>query len=128
MINMFSYVAIPSENFERAFKFYFEITNGLIQRNPKVPFPMAYFIDEKHNNVGHLFQLPNFRPSKDGTIVYLEVNDINKALNKIELSGGKVVMPKTIISKKGGFWALFLDSEGNRLALHSKNYELKIIY
>jgi len=120
MNKIFSYVAIPSDNFERAFKFYSEITGGLIRRNPNVPFPMAYFTDEDGKDVGHLFQLPNFKPSQDGTIVYLELaKDLNETLAKIESAGGKVIMPKTLIAPGKGYWALFLDTEGNKLALHS---------
>jgi predicted enzyme related to lactoylglutathione lyase len=120
MNKTFSYVAIPALDFERAFAFYHEITGGLIRRNPHVPFPMAYFTDENNKDTGHLFQLPNFKPSVDGAIVYMELApDLNETLAKIERAGGKVVMPKTLITPEKGYWALFLDSEGNKLALHS---------
>jgi len=120
MNKTFNYVAIPATDFERAFKFYFEITGGLIRKNPNVPFPMAYFIDKENNDTGHLFQLPNFKPSADGTIVYMELADyLNETLEKIKIAGGEVIMPKTQISPQKGFWALFLDTEGNKLALHS---------
>jgi len=117
---IFSYVALPVEDLDRAFQFYSEITGGLIERNPNVPFPMAYFTDGNGNNVGHLFQLPNFNPSADGAIVYLEVDgDLSTTLLQIESTGGKVRMPKTSLGAGKGFWALFLDTEGNKLALHS---------
>lgn len=120
MNKVFSYVAIPTGDFERAFKFYSEITGGLIAKNPNVPFPMAYFTDATGDNVGHLFQLPNFKPSADGAIVYMELaKDLNEIVAKIENSGGKVIMPKTMIAPDKGYWALFLDTEGNKLALHS---------
>src|SRR6218665_2398382 len=120
MNKTFSYVAIPAEDFERAFSFYENITGGLIKRNPNVPFPMAYFLDNEGNETGHLFQLPNFKPSADGTIVYMQLADnLNETLTKIEQAGGKTIMPKTQISPTKGYWALFLDSEGNKLALHS---------
>ncbi|HMV50276.1 MAG TPA: VOC family protein [Blastocatellia bacterium] len=120
MNKIFSYVAIPADDFERAFKFYSEITNGLIHRNPNVPFPMAYFTDREDKDVGHLFQLPNFKPSAEGVIVYLELaTDLSVTLSAIERAGGKVIMPKTFIAPGKGYWALFLDTEGNKLALHS---------
>lgn len=120
MKKIFSYVAIPAIDFERAFKFYSEITDGLINRNPNVPFPMAYFVDEDNKDVGHLFQLPTFKPSVDGAIVYMELtNDLNDTLTKVEKGGGKIIMPKTLIAPTKGYWALFLDTEGNKLALHS---------
>jgi predicted enzyme related to lactoylglutathione lyase len=120
MHKVFSYIAIPATDFDRAFKFYSEITNGLIRKNPNVPFPMAYFFDRENNDVGHLFQLPGFNPSADGAIVYMELaKDLSDTLAKIENAGGKVIMPKTLISPAKGYWALFLDTEGNKLALHS---------
>ena len=121
MNKTFSYVAIPVNDFDRAFKFYHEITRGLIIKNPNVPFPMAYFTDVEGNNVGHLFQLPNFKPSPDGAIVYMELaDDLNETLADVESAGGKTIMGKTFIAPGRGYWALFLDSEGNKLALHSE--------
>ena len=120
MNKIFSYVAIPADDFERAFQFYFDITGGLIYKNSHVPFPMAYFTDNVNKDVGHLFKLPNFQPSAHGPIVYMEMaKDLDETLKKIVAAGGKVIMPKTMISPTKGFWALFLDTEGNKLALHS---------
>ncbi|GAA4462399.1 VOC family protein [Nemorincola caseinilytica] len=120
MNKLFSYTAIPCEDFERAFAFYNHITNGMLARNPHVPFPMAYFTDKDGNNVGHLFQLPPFRPAGDGAVVYMEPADIDTMLAQIEKAGGKTIMPKTPLGPGKGHWAVFLDSEGNKLALHTK--------
>ena len=120
MKKIFSYVAIPSTDFGRAFAFYSAITGGLINRNPHVPFPMAYFVDKEGKEVGHLFQLPNFKPSLDGPIVYMELSeDLNDTLVLVEKAGGKVLMQKTLIAPGKGYWALFTDTDGNKLALHS---------
>lgn len=117
----FSYVAIPCTDFERAFKFYEQITDGLLVKNPDVPFPMAYFTDAKHTNTGHLFQLDGFLPSAQGVIVYMDLaKDLDATLEKIAANGGKVIMPKTFIAPGKGYWALFLDTEGNKLGLHSE--------
>lgn len=130
MNKIFSYVAIPCTDFDRAFKFYLDITGGLIQKNPNVPFPMAYFTDKDYNYVGHLFQLAqmkladgsavDLKPSADGAIIYMEMaKDLNETLAKIKNAGGRILMPKTLIAPGKGYWALFLDTEGNKLALHS---------
>jgi uncharacterized protein len=119
-VKLFSYVAVPAENFERALAFYSEITGGHVRRNPSVPFPMAYFFEPSGKDIGHLFQLPGFRPSGDGVIVYIEVaEDLDATLGRVVKAGGKLVMPKTMIAPGKGHWAQFLDTEGNRLALHS---------
>jgi len=120
MPGYFSYIAIPCTDFQRAFNFYTAITNGKLVKNPAVPFPMAYFKDEYGNNIGHLFQMQGIEPSADGPIVYLRLTEnLNDTLVKVDAAGGKVIMPKSLISAEAGYWAIFLDSEGNRLALHS---------
>lgn len=130
MNKIFSYVAIPCTDFDRAFKFYHEITDGLIQKNPNVPFLMAYFTDQDNNYVGHLFQLlqmklpdesvVELKPSSDGVIIYMEMaKDLEVTLGKVKKAGGQIVMPKMLIAPGKGYWALFLDTEGNKLALHS---------
>jgi hypothetical protein len=40
-------------------------------------------------------------------------------LDKIVAAGGRIVVPKTEISPEYGYMAVFIDSEGNRVALHS---------
>jgi predicted enzyme related to lactoylglutathione lyase len=45
--------------------------------------------------------------------------DLSIELGKVEKSGGKILLPKTQISEEVGYMALFSDSEGNRIALHS---------
>lgn len=39
--------------------------------------------------------------------------DLNETLGKIESAGGRTIMPKTLIAPGKGYWALFLDTEGN---------------
>jgi predicted enzyme related to lactoylglutathione lyase len=51
-------------------------------------------------------------------VVYLESTDIDADLKKIESLGGKTVMAKTEIPGFG-WYALFTDPEGNRLALYT---------
>lgn len=121
MNRLFTYTAIPCTDFERAFAFYHTITNGMLVRNPNVPFPMAYFTDKDGNSVGHLFQLPAFKPSPDGALVYMEpAEDIDTVLRLIESGGGKTIMLKTPLGPGRGHWAMFTDTEGNKLALHTK--------
>ncbi|NNC97545.1 MAG: hypothetical protein HKN88_05680 [Gammaproteobacteria bacterium] len=62
------------------------------------------------------------KPSRQGTIVYLNGGeDLSRVLNRVEQAGGTILSPKEFVSKEIGYVAYFLDSEGNRLALHSSN-------
>ena len=68
---------------------------------------------------GGLAQGEGFEPSDKGTIVYLNGGeDLSVSLRKVEQAGGKIIMPKTTIGGNG-FMAHFIDTEGNRVALHS---------
>jgi hypothetical protein len=48
-------------------------------------------------------------------------SDLNDVLFKVGEAGGRVVMPKTFISEDEGYFAIFIDNQGNKLALHSNN-------
>jgi len=60
------------------------------------------------------------KPSQDGVVLYIEVEDIAKKLAEIEASGGKKIKEKTQISPEFGFYGLFTDPCGNIVGLWSK--------
>lgn len=62
----------------------------------------------------------DYKPSAQGTVVYLNGgDDLQKIADKIEANGGKILLPKTAIGPDMGFYAIFTDTEGNKLGLHS---------
>lgn len=64
---------------------------------------------------------PSLSPRDNGTLVYLNGGeDLNLALGRVKEAGGEVVMDKTDIGQDIGHFALFIDSEGNRVGLYSK--------
>ena len=48
-------------------------------------------------------------------------DDVQNELDRIEAAGGTIYQPKTQISEEYGFMGVFIDTEGNRVALHSQN-------
>lgn len=62
-----------------------------------------------------------YKPSEsEGPLIYLNANpDVQHILNRVEDAGGKIIVPKTEISKEYGFMAVIKDTEGNRIGLHS---------
>ena len=59
------------------------------------------------------------KPSAQGVLVYLNCEGrLDQAAAAVEPNGGKVLKPKHPIGPYG-FRAIVLDSEGNRIALHS---------
>ena len=58
--------------------------------------------------------------STDGPLIYLNGNpDVQNVLDKVEAAGGKIMVPKTEISPDYGYMAVIIDTEGNRIGLHS---------
>ena len=87
-------------------------------------FQMRMFpIEDMMNGIGGAISKAEgfYQPSAtDGTLVYLNANpDVQNVLDKIEAAGGKIIVPKTQISPEYGYMAVFVDTEGNRIALHS---------
>jgi predicted enzyme related to lactoylglutathione lyase len=71
---------------------------------------------------GALVQHEMYTPSDKGVAIYLNANpNIQDVIDRIEPAGGKIVIPKTQISPEVGYMAFFMDTEGNRLALHAQN-------
>lgn len=55
-----------------------------------------------------------------GTLIYLNANpNVQSVINKVEEAGGKILVPKTQISEEHGFMGIIVDTEGNRIGLHS---------
>ena len=111
---------IPVLDMQRAKTFYETVFDTQIQVMELGPtFQMGIF---PHTEVGcALVYNPDFyKPADGGVTVYLNANpDLQVALDKIEAAGGKVLVPKKQIDPEHGYMGLFLDSEGNRMALHS---------
>jgi uncharacterized protein len=54
-----------------------------------------------------------------GALIYLNGgDDLSIPFAKIEDAGGKILRPKTSLGGNG-YMAQFIDTEGNRIALHS---------
>lgn len=109
---------IPAKDLNRAKKFYETIFKTKIEIVDFGGFQMGIF---PHKEVGcALCKHEAYVPSQSGTLVYMDASpDLNEVLNRIEKAGGSVVRPKSQISPEHGYMAMFTDSEGNRLALHS---------
>jgi predicted enzyme related to lactoylglutathione lyase len=116
--NWTTWIEIPVLNFEKAQKFYEAIFEIDLFVNDFGDFKMGIF---PHKEVGcAICKHESYTPSKDGSIVYLNANpDLQPVQDRIEKNGGKLVMAKKQISEEHGFMCVFIDTEGNRLALHS---------
>ncbi len=122
--NAISWFEIGTSDLNRATKFYetiFDVTlTPLDLDNIKMRmFPLQDMMTQVGGAIVDSggFHKPS---STDGPLVYLNGNpDVQNVLDKVEAAGGKIMVPKTLISPEYGFMAVILDSEGNRIGLHS---------
>jgi len=122
--NSLNWFEIPAADIKRAKNFYENVFNIKMEEQEMMGMKMAFFPAEPGSGKasGGLVQSALHKPSQDGSLVYLNANPkMDNVLAKIETAGGKVVMPKTKISDEIGNMAFFIDSEGNKVALHSQN-------
>jgi predicted enzyme related to lactoylglutathione lyase len=121
--NAVSWFEIPVNDLNRAQKFYETIFDIEMIPMDMPQIKMCMFpVADPMSVGGAICQRGNFyKPSaKSGPLVYLNGNpDVQNVLDRVEAAGGKIVIPKTQISPDQGYMAVFLDNEGNRLALHS---------
>lgn len=124
MKDAISWFEIPAIDLSRAQKFYEAIFDVKLDPIDMPNIKMRIFpLDNPMDGVsGALVDSGGFhKPSAtDGPLIYLNANpDVQKVLDKVEAAGGKIMVPKTEISPEYGYMAVFFDTEGNRIGLHS---------
>jgi predicted enzyme related to lactoylglutathione lyase len=123
MKNAISWFEIPASDLGRAQKFYETIFNLKLNPLDLPNIKMRMFPLEDMMGVGGAvvdssgFHKPSMT---DGPLIYLNGNpDVQKILDRVEAAGGKIMVPKTEISPEYGYMAVIIDTEGNRIGLHS---------
>ena len=121
--NAISWFEIPALDIGRAQKFYetiFEI-NMIPLDLPNIKMRMFPIESPMHIGGALCYNEEFYKPTAtEGPLIYLNGNpDVQIVLDRIESAGGRIIVPKTEISPEHGFMAVFLDTEGNRVALHS---------
>lgn len=112
---------IPVLDIKRAVGFYNSIYQIEMETTETPNHAMAFF-PAKNGIGGSLIQGQGCITTENGTLIYLNGGkDLNAILSRVETAGGRVIMEKTMINEDAGYFALFIDSEGNKLALHSNN-------
>jgi len=110
---------IPAADFDRAKKFYETLFSLQLEVSDFGNFKMAVFPHEE-GGAAICWSPDWYTPGPGGPTVYLDAGpDLQEVLDRVEGAGGKIVQAKKQISPAHGYMALFIDSEGNRMALHS---------
>ncbi len=112
---------IPAVDFDRAVRFYGAIYAFDMPTRDMGHIKMGFFQHEQDTGTGGaIVSGDGYIPSVDGSKLYLNGGaDLLTILDRVPDAGGTVVMEKTQISPDIGFFAIFDDTEGNRIYLHS---------
>lgn len=123
MKNALNWFEIPATDIDRAKKFYESIFSfEMHELDIGDGLRMALFPAESGSVGGTIIQNEDwYKPSDTkGPLLYLNANpDLQIVLDRVEEAGGTVTIAKRLITEENGYMAVIIDSEGNRVALHS---------
>lgn len=118
--NTFCWIDIPVNNLDRAITFYAGLLSVSVQKISEHGFEFGLLPHTDDNVSGCLCVMENRKPSQDGPLVYLNVNGrLDQVIESAKIHGGQLIKGKEQIGPYG-FRAIVLDTEGNAIALHSK--------
>lgn len=119
--NPVGWFEIPVTDMARARAFYEHLLGIRLELHTLGPLQMAWFpaSPQAKGASGSLVCHESYVPSQHGTRIYFTVTDVDAALQRAGRNGGKALGPKKDIGEHG-FVGHFEDSEGNRLAVHSR--------
>ncbi|KXT54935.1 VOC family protein [Bacteroides intestinalis] len=119
MKKLIAFFEIPATDFHRAIDFYETVLNMKLPTCECEEEKMAFFT-EGDEFVGAVSYASDFLPSEKGVLIHFNVDDIEPTLETILKKGGKVVIPRTKIEAEGrGYFAVFVDTEGNRVGIYA---------
>lgn len=125
MKNPIGWIEVPVQNMDRAIQFYNSVFGWDLKVMEMGPLLMAWFPSDEQaiGASGSLVCSPDHYETSDkaGPLVYFTCDGVQKTLDKAISAGAKLLIPVTQISEDVGFMSVVLDSESNRIALHSKN-------
>ena len=123
--DMKSYISmfeIPATDISRAINFYEALLDIKIEKMDVEGMQMGILPYEGQMVTGVIIQAVGYKPSADGVTLYLNAGEnLQVVLDRVEKNGGQIIAPKTAHADESGYFALFIDSEGNKMALNSPN-------
>ncbi|MEP7189241.1 MAG: VOC family protein [Roseiflexaceae bacterium] len=119
MSNAINFFEIPSIDFDRAVAFYRNILDVEFHHEVFMGTPTAMFPSSAAGAGGAVIH-NDLKPSTDGPLIYLNANgQLREVVARVAQAGGSVLLPVTSIGDPGEI-AIILDTEGNRIGLHSE--------
>jgi predicted enzyme related to lactoylglutathione lyase len=123
--NVVGWFEIPVNEMDRAIQFYEAVFEFKIDRQVVGTLDMGWFPweDDGVGAGGSLVYYPKeYKPSADGPLIYFTASsgDLQNELERVIPAGGKILGEKRLIAEGFGYMAVIQDTEGNRIALHSR--------
>jgi len=115
--NAAEWFEIPTADFNKSIPFYDSVLELRLEAVQVGPNRMAVFPYQDPSPGGCIMQGPGMVPSGAGSVVYLPTADIDSAIERVEAAGGSITVPKTPIGADIGYFARFLDPEGNLVGI-----------
>jgi predicted enzyme related to lactoylglutathione lyase len=109
------HVEIPAADQEASGKFYSDLFGWKYQAIPEFDYAM---FEAEGGPGGGFPKIDGENVTAGGVLVYVGTDDIEASLSRAESLGGSTIVPKTEIPGQGWF-AVFSDPAGNRLALYT---------
>lgn len=137
--SIISWIQIPAKNLARAAKFYETVFDANFFFEELNNIPHAVFkLNKQGNKLINGALIETSEPIGIGTVLFFEATgNFEMIMELIVENGGKILTPKTLITKKEsdsnyvipntyidnkpGYFAHFLDSEGNKMGLYGSN-------
>jgi uncharacterized protein len=120
MNHLSNWIEIPVVDMERAKRFYHELLGVGLNEMQMGGNDYALLDVKDKFNTGCLVKGDGYAPCMQGVVVYLNGGeDLSAVLARVTGAGGKVLLPKTFLSKEAGHIAYLCDTEGNKIGLHS---------
>ena len=112
---------IPVRDLDRAIRFYSAVLGVLLRKEQAGRGAATAILPHTDGGIGGcLVQTMDARPSDGGPLLYLNADGrLDAAIAATTIAGGTVLQPKHSLGPDGNR-AIILDSEGNRIALHSR--------
>ena len=122
MVNSINWFEIPVLNFDRAKEFYSRLYNYEMTETTMNSARMGFLpMDRDSKGIGGAIVQDNeYIPSALGVRIYLNGGDnLQQILDRVIPAGGEIIKHKTIINEELGYYAIFEDTEGNHISIHS---------
>ena len=135
--NFLTWFEIPAFDFDKAVNFYSLIFGIKIECREMGSIPYGIMNASQMGSSGAIVKVYEKTVANQGTVLFFRVNDMSETIRRIKLLGGTIlrektiirnemadgrtVIPKTLIDETVGYYASYLDLEGNKMALYSNS-------